>query len=76
MSLRSLGLVLPMPLLIMDESGKKNGDFLRSALPVSGWEWYYPMRWSEWLKTLFRWLTLGRFGSIIEMIAIKLNRNL
>lgn len=29
------------------------------------------------MKTLFfRWLTLGRIGSIIEMIAIKLNQNL
>ena len=35
-SFRSLGLVLSVPLMIMDESGKKNRDFLRSALSVIG----------------------------------------
>ena len=38
MSLRSLSLSLPTPVMKMDESGKKIGDFLRSALSVIGGE--------------------------------------
>ena len=38
MSFRSLGLLLPVSVMRMDESGKKSGDFLRSAPSVIGGE--------------------------------------